>query len=76
MYEIADAVDQDKELHIAQARFCQDKKLPDFTCTKCPKCRSTLRNGLMRNMTYNQALTHCQSTLITGCPNCGYSWCD
>lgn len=59
-----------------QSRFCTERKVPLFAYKTCPKCDTDLAIGLLKNRTIEQAKLKCTEELITGCPNCGMTWCD
>lgn len=62
-----------QECIAAQEKYCKENQLPLFAPSDgyCPHCRSNIYAGLK-----GYSLRKSMSTLITGCPRCGYSFCD
>jgi len=58
-----------------QQLYCKLNKLPLFAYVKCPRCNVQLQHSF-KHITLQQAELKAASQLLTGCANCGMSWCD
>ena len=59
-----------------QMSFCKKNKLPQFAYKICPNCKVSLQVSLTKYLTLREAEIKASSELLTGCNNCGMSWCD
>lgn len=59
-----------------QILFCKKNKLPLFAYRQCFSCKVKLNDYLIEKRGLEEALLYSASTLITGCPKCGQTWCD
>lgn len=62
--------------YLLQIKYCMNHNLPVFAMKQCFNCNMKLTNALMKVRTQEEALTYSSTKLITGCPNCGTTWCD
>lgn len=69
----------------AQKKYCKEHKLPLFAYSFHTHIRSSYsphyvetltQNFIQAGYTLDKALLKCSSSLITGCPTCGATWCD
>lgn len=66
--ELIDLVATEIEKVKAQAAFCKEHNIPDFTFRVCPTCRN--------NWTMRYTVERAGNSHITSCPFCHMSWCD
>lgn len=78
---------EDNPCYDAQIEFCQSVNAPTFAHRYCTH-RFSLMHSMIPPMSLTEmlvdkhrgdmeaALEEASTTLITGCPKCGLSWCD
>ena len=70
-------LDEDNEIIYQNQIACaKQMKAPMFASRKCWNCGMSLKNILTINRTLEQAQLYAASNLLTGCNNCGRTWCD